>query len=295
MLLCAGAAKPQIGTAITLDSLVITAYSDFDADDFIKKVVEDTTLYKAFKNLRYYPHNVTAKVVAFNKGGKEKGLLMREGRQHVKNRRMWTTVTSQKTNGKMYSRKGKAKYYTVTMFDKVFFPSDTVPVSNNIGNYSFDADVGTRTEKHKNNLKIMMFNPGQEIMGVPFIGKKMEIFSDDMIQYYDYRLWSHDYKDSIPCLAFTCEAKPEFKDKHTVIKDLTSYFDEETMEIMARDYRLSYYNALFNFDVSIVVEMDRVEGKLVPSVIKYTGFWDIPMNRAEIISFKIENSNYQIR
>ena len=40
-------------------------------------------------------------------------------------------------------------------------------------------------EKHKEQLKMLFFNPGKKINGLPFISGKTEIFDEPMAEKYD--------------------------------------------------------------------------------------------------------------
>lgn len=288
-------ALAQISKVIVLDSVMISASnSTFDTDAFIERVKNDTTFYKAFKNLRYYPHRVSGKAGVLRPSGMERATMQKVSQQFVNQQKMWMVEQSSSSTGKVIDRKGNHRYFTLQMFDEVFFPTDTVAVSSLIGNYSFEDEDDTRTEGHKNSLKVMMFNPGREVSGVPIVGKKMGIFEADMIPYYDYKLWEYNWQGEVPCVVFSCTAKSEFSKNKTVIKDLTSYFEKETMQVIAREYRVAYRSLLFDFDVRIVVENAVLDQVLVPMLIKYSGFWDIPLQKEERINFEVENTGYQI-
>lgn len=260
----------------------------------MEQVKRDTTFYKSFKNLRAYAHQVQGEAAAFKISEKERAYMSKSGSQRVENSRTWIEVSDIVERGKLKNRKGEHRHYTMQLFDEVFFSSDTLPVVANIGDYTFEPIDGTQKEKHKNNLKLMMFNPGRAIQGVPLVGKKMAIFDADMIPYYDYKIWKHTYRDSIPCIAFSCRVKRDVKQDKTVVKELVSYFNELTMHVMAREYRLAYQSMLFDFNVKIAVENELRGNTLLPLKVDYQGYWDIPLKKAERISFKIRNSNYEV-
>lgn len=287
--------QTDVDKLVTLKAFVVSAgLADFDVADFIRQVETDTTFYQAFLNLRYYPHDMNGAMVVFEKDDSERGTLQRRARQYVStDSMMWVDITYEKTNGKIRKRNGDWKYLTAEMYDEVFFPTQKQRVSNQIVSINQDLVSGSRMEKHKAQLKRMMFNPGAEIENVPLIGDEMAIFSDEMIPYYNYSIYAAEWKNSIPCIVFSCYAKEEVADK-TVIRDMTTYFDRDTHEVISRKYRLAHNTILFDFDITMEVENMRVNGHLVPEHIKYSGYWDIPFKRPEIISFQLDCYNYLI-
>lgn len=292
--LCFG--QNTVAKVVTLDELVIKAsLENFSVEEFIEQVRNDTTFYKAFLNLKYFPHDVMAAITVYNKDDSEKGILSRKARQFLnENNEAWMDITFEETNGKIKKRNGEWSYLTAEMFDDVFFETDTHPVSNKIVKREQELTSGSKIEKHKAQLKRMLFNPGEEIGNVPFIGDKMAIFDEDMVQHYDYNIFLVDYADSIPCIAFSCQTKAGADGEETVIKDLTTYFDTESNQVIAREYRLAHNTIFFDFDIKIKVENIQIEGKLLPVYISYAGYWNVPLKKPEIVAFQIKNSNYDI-
>lgn len=289
------AQKDTLAANVLLDDFVVAASNDgFNVEDFIKQVRTDTTYYKAFQNLRYYGHKSIGNVEVYNRKSKEKGTMDRLGSHHLNNGWHWVVIEEEQTTGKIKNKKGEYRYYTVEMFDNAFYPSDSLRANNSVGDYRKPMTYDSKKQKHKNDIKIMMFNPGAEISDIPIVGKKMAIFDDHMVPYYDYKIWQYDYKGNIPCYAFTCKAKPEFAADKTVIKDLTSYFNIETMEVMKREYHMKYKSLLFEFDVKIDVDLEKIGDALVPVLITYSGFWDVSMKKPEYINFRVKCSDYQI-
>ena len=60
--LLARAQVDTISSIVLLEAIEITAGDDFDPALFIERVKADTTYYKAFLNLRYYPHRSSGKL-----------------------------------------------------------------------------------------------------------------------------------------------------------------------------------------------------------------------------------------
>jgi hypothetical protein len=150
-------------------------------------------------------------------------------------------------------------------------------------------------QKHQQEVKQMMFNPGNEVAGIPFIGKKMGIFDEDMHEYYNYSVYTAMYQDTIQCLVFDAEAKPEFRDGKTVIKSLTTYFEQETFVVMQREVLLEYKSLPIDFEIFIKVENQHHNGVLLPEMIYYKGFFDIPFMKKEEVEFSLFDFNYKMQ
>lgn len=295
---CCGAIRThaqEVVKVINLDQFTVSAATDsFDVSDFVERVRNDTSFYKAFLNLKYFPHKVEGAVAVFKKDESERGTMKRRATQYLdEGDIMRTEITFEETNGNIRKRNGEWKYLTAEMYDDVFFPEGPERVSNRIKSTEQELVSGSRIDKHKAQLKRMMFNPGAEIENVPFIGDKLAIFDDHMVPYYDYSIFNASV-NGIDCIAFSCFAK-EGREDETVIHDLTSYFHPDTYEVLRRDYRLAYSTVLFNFDISMKVENEQKDGHLLPTSISYDGDWNALFRKPEIISFRLRCSEYETR
>ena len=295
MALAINSRAQEIVKAVTLDELVVRAGIDtLDVGEFIEQVKADTTFYQAFLNMRYFPHDVKGEVTVFNKDESARGKMKRKGRQFLENRHMWVVIDEESTNGNIRKNNGEWKYLTAEMYDELFFPTVPEPASNRIVNMEQELEGGSRLERYKSRLKRFMFNPGAAIETVPFIGDKLAIFDDHMVPYYDYRIFGFTYRDSIECVAFSCKVKEGTDEDDTVIKELTSYFNSQTGQVMKREYHLKYNTLLFDFNIKMEVENTLLGDTLLPREIHYEGEWDMPLKRVEIISFDLYNKNYKV-
>ena len=69
---------------------------------------------------------------------------------------------------------------------------------------------------------------------------------------------------------FTIKAKEDLggkKDK-IVIDNMVTWFNTRTMEVMARNYDMSYNAGLYDFDVHMEVQMTKVGELLVPKLLR---------------------------
>jgi hypothetical protein len=53
------------------------------------------------------------------------------------------------------------------------------------------------------------------------------------------------------------------------------------MEIVARNYDLSYNTPFYDFNVHMEVEMTKFEELLVPQVLRYNGNWKVAFKKRE--------------
>ncbi|MFT6715667.1 MAG: hypothetical protein ACJA0Q_000294 [Saprospiraceae bacterium] len=267
----------------------------FTAEDFIKATKKDTSFYRAFKNLKIYNHVQLSKVLVLSKKSNEenkieKASLQRETTHHNKNNKAWVTLNKESVNGKYYKRNGDFRFFTSEMFDKIFYPKDTVFASNLVSSSYAQKKPGDRSKKEKyyEQLKTFMFSPGTGVDGVPIIGDKLDIFSEEMRPYYDFTLEKVTYQDSIPCYLFICSKKGTIKERKVVIQYLKTYYDRRTMNIIARKYRIKDKTILFDFDIRMAVHLQKIGNEYFPSIIKYVGNWDVPFKKRERLAFQIK-------
>jgi hypothetical protein len=97
-------------------------------------------------------------------------------------------VLDEKTTGDM-KRRGDYNYYTAQLYAGLFFTEGKVCGETNIvsgANRNVRQKKGF--EKNKEQLKMLFFNPGQRIPGIPFIGDKLDIFDERLAQYYTFNI-----------------------------------------------------------------------------------------------------------
>ena len=281
-----------------LDSVMVSAVSTgFSVEEFIHYVKTDTTFYQGFKNLRYYPHQYESELEIFDRKNNTIGLLSRKGHYEVVNNRLVVNIDSEQDDGKIYNRRGKYRYYTPEFFDYVFFPKDTLTVSKFKSNDD-GSDTNDSNKKNENDAKVIVFNPGSvEVERSGSKKEKLAVFDISMQKYYDYLISKTTYKDTLECYEFVCRMKSDLTEKEqeeVLIRELVSYFDRNTFNVMYRKYVMRYDYWLIELDVTVEVEMGYVQDHLVPLNIHYNGFWDIPFSKPEIANFKLKNFNFQI-
>lgn len=284
-------AQSDIAKAVQLDSVTIDAVNrGFVVEDFIEMVRSDTSFYQAFKNLHFYPYTIKSKFTAFDKKGNVAAAQQRKAKQFVMDRNKWIVIDEEEVEGNFYKRKKKFRYYTAELLDIIFFDRDTVFASNKISVNFEEMETASNIDK----LKLLMFNPGARIPGVPGAGNKLAIFDDEMVKYYNYSISSEVYRDSIPTYVFTCRMKDvrDFERGKIVIRELKTSFDKRNFRITSRNYDMGFHSIFFDFDVRIEVHHHFVNGQLVPSEFSYIGYWKIATKKAERAAFKVEFEDY---
>ena len=279
----------------TVDTVAIKYNKEFDVTDFIKMTKLDTSFYRAFKNLRMYPHTSSNTIEIFDKEWSEVGTINRYAKHFSNGSSGWITIISEKTNGKVYKKNGTHKYFTAEMYDRVFFKKGEFLVDNTVNTaYTQESLKGLSTkDKYYEKLKTFMFSPGTRVKGVPFIGKKLDVFSEKMSKYYDFTIEKTFFRDSIPCYKFSCKKKAQVPEKKVTITRLVTFYDRRTMNIIARTYALKDITPMFSFDMKMFIELDYNFDEYLPVKIKYSGEWDVPFKKSEQIKFEMNCSQYR--
>lgn len=138
-------------------------------------------------------------------------------------------------------------------------------------------------EKRKEQLKMLFFNPGKRIPGIPFIGEKINIFDPDKSKYYDFIIDFGEYEGQ-SCYVFSIKVKSDLsagEKNNIVIDSMVTWFNTKTMEVMARNYDMSYDAGVYDFDVHMEVQMTKFGDYLVPKLLRYIGNWDVVFKKGK--------------
>ncbi|WP_461788564.1 hypothetical protein [Pedobacter sp.] len=287
--------NPDTIKTITLDSVVNIKAKRLNVETFIDAIINDTSFYQAFRNMKKYTFIAENRVYTYDKKNKVDGKIYRKIK-HNNDGPYKMEYLAKEDNGKVYKKNGKYQLYTVEMFDYIFmnaYNTDFVP--NAAPSNSKEKKGGN--EGYKDKLKTLIFNPGRPIKGIPFIGSKTEIFTANMRQYYDYTFYSGTYLDSIPVYRFKVSVKPDLSSwtkDGIMIKELVTIFDKRNFEILGRYVDMKYSNLLFDFDVQMNIEMSYFDEVKLPTKITYQGNWDYPLKKEERASFLVIHKDYQL-
>ena len=270
------------GRTITLSEVVVR--SGMNVPGFIDRVRADTTFYKAFRNLRILNYTALNDVRMFDKKGRLKASLSSRTRQHAwQGCRVTETIETRHT-GDFYDRQGKYRYYTAALYDALFFSFDTVCGQHNrVGDTRLTIAGRSGLEKHREQLKMLFFNPGSDIPGIPLMGDKVQIFDPGHAKLYDFDIDIVDYKET-PCYLFRVKIRSDLgplQRDRIVIDEMVTWFDYKTFQVLARHYAMSYHAGVYHFDVRMEVEMQRTGSYFVPAVIRYDGLWGVAFKKQE--------------
>ena len=268
-----------VGTKIiTLSEVVVN--NKLNIPGFINRIKNDSSFYKAFRNLHILGFTAINDIRMNNSKGKVKASLHSKTKQiRTANCRKMETLEEQVT-GDMYDENNQFNYYTAQMYASLFFTKDSVCGEDNIVTCTeFNTKGKTGMEKNKEQLKMLFFNPGKKINGLPFMSNKTAIYDDEMADLYDMSV-DVDLYNKTSCYIFTQKVKAENK-SNVVIDEMKTWFNDQTFEVVARNYTLSYDAGVYDFKVKMEVEMTKHGDYLVPSLIRYIGNWKAIFKKRE--------------
>jgi hypothetical protein len=219
-----------------------------------------------------------------DKAGNVKASLQSKTIQHVANGCRTMETIDEKTTGNMYDADKNFNYYTAQLYAGLFFTKEKVCGEDNIvKGVELTTKSKSGIEKHKEQLKMLFFDPGKKIPGIPFIGNKINIFDPDVARFYDFSIDMTDYNGQ-DCYVFDISAKDDLtgaERDNIVIDKITTWFNSKTMEIVGRNYDISYDAGVYDFDVHMEVQMTHFENYLVPKTLYYNGTWDMVFKKRE--------------
>lgn len=261
----------------------VVVRSDLNVPRFLQRIKTDTTFYKAFRNLRVLQFTSLNDIRMQNRRGATEASLQSKTRQRRSGSCRTMDVLEEKTTGDLKDG-SEYNYYTAQLYAGLFFTEGTVCNENNIvAGAMRNVRAKKGFEKNKEQLKMLFFNPGQKIPGIPFIGDKLDIFDERVAQHYDFNIDLTDMSGQ-ECYLFTIKRKEGLTggEKSDIVFDnITTWFSTKTMAIVARNYDLSYNTGVYDFDVHMEVVMTAFDGLLVPQTLRYRGNWDVAFKKRE--------------
>ncbi len=260
--------------SIQLSEVIVR--SDLNVPRFLQRIKNDSSYYKAFKNLHILGYTALNFIQMRDKKGKVKATLESKTKQNVAAGCRTMDVLEEKATGDFYDKNRDLNYYTAELYAAFFFTKGKVCGENNIVNGAEHNVKGKRgLQKNKEQLKLLFFNPGKKIPGIPFIGDKLDVFDKDVAQYYDFSIDTAQLNGQ-PSYVFAIKRKEGLSSSargQIVFDNITTWFNQKTMEIVGRNYDLSYDAGVYDFDVHMEVQMQKVGDLIVPQVLRYSGNW----------------------
>lgn len=272
----------RLSKMISLSEAIIR--TDLNVPRFVNQVKNDTTFYKAFKNLHMVGYTAWNDIRIRDKKQNVKASLLSKTKQHRSARCRTMEVIQEKTSGDFYDSDSTYNYNTAEMYAGLFFTKGAVcGESNVVKGVEFRPRELSGMAKHKEQLKMLFFNPGKKIPGIPFIGDKINIFDPDKAANYDFIIDYGDYEGQ-SCYVFSIKVKPDLSgsDRNSIVIDsMITWFNAKTMEVVARNYDMSYDAGVYDFDVHMEVQMTHFGEYLVPKLLRYIGNWDVMFKKRE--------------
>lgn len=258
--------------------------SDINVARFIEQVKNDTTFYKAFRTLHILGFTSLNDIRLLDKKGNLKASLHSKTKQEVVAGCRSMEVLEENVTGNFYDDNKNYNYYTAELYAGLFFTKDKICGENNIvKGIELSPRNKSGIEKHKEQLKMLFFNPGKKIPGIPFIGDKINIFDPEIARFYDFTI-DYGENEGESCYIFSIKAKENLtsaEKDNIVIDDMITWFNVKTMEVVARNYDLSYNTPVYDFDVHMEVQMTKSGGYLVPGTLRYKGNWNVAFKKRE--------------
>jgi len=255
----------------------------FDYKDILQKIKEDTSFYKAFKTLRTIGYSAYNHIEMLDAHQKQMASLNSKTKQLKIGDCRSMQVLEEQVTGNLRDVKGNYNYTTPALYASLFFTKGTICGETNIVSGKNRVIQGSGIDKAKEQLKMLFFNPGKKIKGIPFVGDKLDLYDESAHELYDYKLDYVDYHGQL-VYVFTVQPKADlgiFAKDRIVVDQMTTWFNPKTLEVLGRNYSLSYKAGVYDFNVSMEVELDYFNGLLVPKILRYKGNWDVIFKKRE--------------
>lgn len=268
----------RLAQLITLSETVVR--TNLDVARFIDIVKQDTTFYKAFKNLRILSYTSLNNIAMFDSKGKTVASLSSKTKQHAADGCRSMEVIEEKSTGDFYKKNHNYNYFTAELYAGLFFTGGKICGQSNIVKDKMRSVQSKKgIEKKKEQLKMLFFDPGKKVTGIPLLGDKTAIFEENNSKQYNFFIDFVSFEGQ-DCYKFEIIAKEEEASK-VVIDKMTTWFNARSMQIVARNYAFSYNAGVFDFDVQMEVQMTSFKNLLVPQTLRYTGNWDVAFKKRE--------------
>jgi len=270
------------GRMIQLREVVIR--KGIDVPSFLQRLKDDTGFYKSFKYLRTLQFKAINDIRMLDRKGQLKASLNSTTYQYISSDCRTMEVMEEKTSGDFYDADNNYNYYTAALYASLFFTKGKVCGETDvIGQTAFNIQQKKGMDRHKEQLKMLFFNPGVPIPGIPFMGDKISLFDPDVTARYDMNI-DYDICQGEPAFVLHILKKQDlsnFEKKKVVIDEMKTWFAQSDLAVLGRTYKMAYGNMLYDFDVLMEVKMTRLGNRIVPSLLRYNGEWDVPFKKKE--------------
>ena len=270
------------GRMIQLKEIVVR--KGIDVPSFLQRLKDDTGFYKSFKYLRTLQFNAINDIRLLDKKGQLKASLKSTTSQHISSGCRTMEVLQEETTGDFYDGDKNYHYYTAALYASLFFTKGKICGETNVvGDAAFNIQQKKGMDRHKEQLKMLFFNPGVPIPGIPLMGDKISLFDPEVTARYDMNI-DYDIYQGEPCFVlhiFKKEGLPLSERRKVVIDEMKTWFAQSDLSVLGRTYQMAYGNVLYDFDVLMEVKMTRFGNTVVPALLRYNGEWDVPFKKKE--------------
>lgn len=255
---------------------------------------KDTSLFQAFRNLRFAQYQFSNELV-FSKSKKEEpGVYHSINQQYYQDSCRYMQVENELMNRNFYTHRDKHRFWTARLYDSLFYTSTIICGEPRYLPMIVENNHKSRVDHYTDELKVLIFRPGMET-DLPFIGNKTAIFTKEYRKYYDFEIRNSQYNGR-PVYVFKAVPKAYLTQKqldNLAIRHLETYLDQEHHQVLFRKYHVKMSNWLFDCDIHMQIDMHEHKGFYFPSKISYDGFWDIIGLEGERGRFNISFYNFK--
>ncbi len=276
------------GGVLLSEVLIKEVQSQFDPSALIQRMQTDTTFYKAFKTLRLQGFDLYTDIEVLNDDDEITASYNSQSRQKREGRCRQMQTLHETVKGPFFNRKGNYRYRTAELYAHLFFTRGKVCGGHNIvgTNHAY-----TGTAKYEEQLRRLIFNPGQRIKGIPGMGQNVAIFEYPERDNYRFYL-KKEIGENDSVYVFTAIPKPGYE-KQAVFRRLETRFRPSDWAIIGRNYQLHYKTWVYDFDVSMSVRIRDIPGGAVPYWVNYQGNWHVFTQKREKIRFTAIFSDFR--
>jgi hypothetical protein len=259
---------------------VFVVNDSFKTSRFIEFIKQDSSFYKSFKQLHLLNYSAINDIRMLDKQNVCVASLHSKTQQLRSNNCRTMKSIEEEITGDFFDEQHEYNYYTAKLYASLFFTKGKVcNETNTVQHANINPKEKSGLEKHKDQLKQLFFNPGKQITGIPFMRNKTAIYDESLLKYYNTN-FSTETKNGVNCIVFNQKVKPENANR-VVVQEMKTWFDEMTMQIVARDYELVTDAGVYDFNVKMEVSMIKIGEYYVPNLIRYVGDWKYVFKKRE--------------
>jgi hypothetical protein len=286
----------SIAGVFYLDSITVEAihYGLLNPKDFIKRTMNDTSLFHAFSMMKVLPFKMEMESTLFDKKGRQTAYKKEWIEQHMVGNCRWQDKHVQDSTGAFFDKKGNYLSETLRMIDQLF-KTDRRLCNQKVSKSPEGLVVLNKPKdirQQREMIKRIVFAPHTLRVEVPFFGNKMKtnIFEKPTADMYQFRVTTGMFEGWDPTYEFEVTVDsvkyPDWE-KNVLIKSMRTSFRKLDMAIVERNYELFYPGLMAGCNISLRVKMQNIDNYLVPEIIRYSGRWKFPTKGTDMADVNI--------